>query len=290
MSVQAALFGYEDGRVTEESVRARPAHVPLIVNLGGGWNSTAALAELRGRGIVPDLILFADTGDEKPGTYSHIAQAQEWCARVGFPGITTVSNADASQYASLEDNCLKMQTLPSRVFGGSSCAQKWKHAPMDKFLNHWEPAVRCWAAGDKPVKLIGYDGGELRRASILEDKKFRYWHPLIEWGWDREECRWAILRAGMELPPKSACFYCPSSTKDEVLWLARTHPDLFKRAVEMERNAAANCTEVKGLGRHWSWEALLAADPAVRAGWLEAPVEACLTCEDGGECPVQEAA
>ena len=38
----------------------------------------------------------------------------------------------------------------------------------------------------------------------------------------------------------------------EALW--NEYPDLFKRAVELEHNAAPNLQSVKGLGRNWSWE------------------------------------
>lgn len=41
--------------------------------------------------------------------------------------------------------------------------------------------------------------------------------------------------------------------------LANRHPNLFARAVEMEHKAKAYNRVVKGLGRHWSWEALVKA-------------------------------
>ena len=42
---------------------------PLVVAYGLGVNSTALLVEFVKRDIRPDLILFADTGGEKPETY-----------------------------------------------------------------------------------------------------------------------------------------------------------------------------------------------------------------------------
>ena len=42
---------------------------PLVVAYGLGVDSTAMLVEFAHRGIRPDLILFADTGGEKPETY-----------------------------------------------------------------------------------------------------------------------------------------------------------------------------------------------------------------------------
>lgn len=37
----------------------------------------------------------------------------------------------------------------------------------------------------------------------------------------------------------------------EMLW--KKYPDLFARAIEMEKNAAPNLDKIKGLGRNWSW-------------------------------------
>jgi 3'-phosphoadenosine 5'-phosphosulfate sulfotransferase (PAPS reductase)/FAD synthetase len=44
---------------------------PLVVAYGLGVNSTALLVEFVKQGIRPDLILFADTGGEKPETYAY---------------------------------------------------------------------------------------------------------------------------------------------------------------------------------------------------------------------------
>ena len=42
-----------------------------VVSYGAGTNSTAMLIGLHERGERPDLILFADTGGERPETYRH---------------------------------------------------------------------------------------------------------------------------------------------------------------------------------------------------------------------------
>jgi hypothetical protein len=209
-----------------------------------------------------------------------------WLLVHQFPEITRVAKASPrTGDESLEAECLRRETLPSRAFGLSSCAMRWKIEPQEKFLNHWPPAKAAWAAGKKPIKVLGYDDGEDHRARIHEDDKLRYWYPLREWELDRGACVSAITGAGLPVPPKSACFYCPSSTKPEVLALAREHPDLFARAVDMERRALTSTRHdlrtVKGLGRHWSWEWLVAATERERAAALEAPVERCMVCHDG---------
>src|SRR3712207_8674342 len=58
------------------------------------FRSTAMLVEFALRGIRPDLILFADTGGEKPETYAYLPVIQRYLARVGFPTVTTVRYED----------------------------------------------------------------------------------------------------------------------------------------------------------------------------------------------------
>jgi len=79
---------------------------------------------------------------------------------------------------------------------------------------------------------------------------------LIEWDIDREYCIEIIKNAGLPLPGKSACFFCPSSKPSEVRELQRQYPELALRALEMESNA--ELTTIKGLGRSWAWRDLLA--------------------------------
>lgn len=281
---------------------------PLQVSWGGGVNSTAMLIGMHERGIRPDVILFADTGGEKPETYQYVKALRSWLMSVDFPPLTVVVNT-SPLYATLEEECLRSGTLPSRAYGFSKCAQKWKHAPQDKWMNAWQGARFCWARGGKVTKAIGYDAGEAHRATITENEKYQFWHPLIAWGWDRDLCIAAIKRAGLPVPPKSACFYCPSSTKREVLQLARRNPELLTRALAIESRAAgkaaagdmvhwiseagfelqlASYKPVKGLGRHWSWGRLVAADEAQQKLFPEAPVESCMMCSDGD--PEEEAA
>jgi hypothetical protein len=253
---------------------------PLVVAWGGGTNSTAAVIGLRERSIRPDLILFADTGGEKPETYAYLDQFRSWLAQQSFPDLLVVHKD--SIYESLEDNCVRKGMLPSLAYGLRSCSDKWKRQPQDKFVNHWPPALEAWKQGQKVVKIIGYDAGEVRRARIPEDAKYRYWYPLIEWSWERTECEAAIARAGLPLPMKSACFFCPASKKHEVLWLRQEHPDLFKRATQMERAAEANLITVKGLGRHWSWGQIVQDDSDVMEHLPETVEQPC-TCIDRSE-------
>jgi hypothetical protein len=94
---------------------------PLVVAYGLGVDSTAMLVEFAHRGICPDLILFADTGGEKPETYAYLPVIQEYLARVGFPSVVTVRYEPKwAAYDTLEEQCLHTGTLPSLAYGGKS--------------------------------------------------------------------------------------------------------------------------------------------------------------------------
>lgn len=255
---------------------------PVVVSYGGGVNSTALLVGLHERGERPDLILFADTGGEREETYAAVDAMRRSCRDWWGISIETVSNADPSGerhgHRSLEDECLHNVTLPSLAFGFKGCSAKWKRQPMDRRIVEW-------AQGRKVVRLIGIDADESHRSANLEqldDPRWSYRRPLIEWGWGREECVAACERGMGLVPLKSACWFCPAMKKGEVLRLAEERRDLFERAVAMERNAAPNLGTVRGLGRRWSWEDLVKADRAQGKLFPEAPEMACM-CFDGEE-------
>ena len=257
---------------------------PIVVSYGGGTNSTALLIGMRERGLRPALIMFADTGDEKPETYEHLGAVQSWLDTQGFPPITIVRNElpQGLKDGSLYGECLRLGTLPAKVFGRSSCSMKWKVEPQLRYQKRW----MAERGANHVVHFVGYDADEWHRANkpasvaaaVARAHFERIDYPLIEWGWGRDECVKAITRAGLKQPGKSACFMCPSSRKPEVVWLAKTHPGLYQMATILERRALAGegqapVAMVKGLGRHWNWETLEGAEHGTP--------EPCMACYDG---------
>lgn len=199
------------------------------------------LIGLAERGETVDLILFADTGGEKPETYAHLAEFNIWLAAQAFPQIITVRE----ERWTLEEECLRVGTLPSIVTGMRSCSDKFKIRPQNRYL-------KAHGIGEH-TKLIGFDAGEPHRVSV-ERPNNRY--PLIEWNWGREECIAAIQRHGLAVPPKSSCFFCPEMQEWEIVELYRNHPELAARAIAMERKNT-KLTQIKGLARTHSWEQIL---------------------------------
>jgi hypothetical protein len=229
---------------------------PLVVSYGAGVDSTAMLIGLHARGMHPDAILFADTGGEKPGTYGYLwHHITPWLEARRLPAVTVVRyeprRFKRAPYSTLEENCLANQTLPSLAFGRKACSQKWKVAPMDRWVER-HPRFRPYLrAGGKVTRAIGYDAGpkdSKRGWNLIGEVRYDYWYPLRDWGWDRARCAAEILAAGLPVPPKSACFFCPATSPAELAQLRREHPDLAARIERMEEAALPTLTQqVKGL-------------------------------------------
>jgi hypothetical protein len=227
--------------------------MPIMVSYGAGTNSTAMLVEMVHRGEQVDVITFADTGGERQETYHYLDMFSAWLIDHGMPEIIRVKKGGRPE--TLEENCLRMNMLPSVAYGWKSCSLKFKVEPQEAFANNWLPAKDAWATGEKVIKCIGYDAGEPQRAKFQEDKKYKWRYPLIEWDMGRDECVDAILAAGLPLPGKSSCFFCPNSKPREILELPE---ELKLRAIALEENA--DLTTIKGLGRRWRWSDLIRAD------------------------------
>ncbi|MBD2745809.1 hypothetical protein IC232_03770 [Microvirga sp. BT688] len=228
---------------------------PILAALGLGVDSVAMLIELVEKGERVDAALFADTGGERPQTYAYLPIFKKWLEERGVPLIVVKYEPknfkNYPPYRTLESNLLTNGTLPSKAFGFGSCSSKWKIQPQERWADAWEPARRCWAAGGKVIKLIGYDcsPADQKRYNDREgqhDAKYEYRYPLRELGWKREDCIARIKKAGLPVPVKSACFFCPVTKPHELHELEKP---LLRRIVLMEARAKPRLREVDGLWR-----------------------------------------
>ena len=218
-----------------------------VLAFGGGVNSVALAVRMVRERMPLDYILFSDTLGEKPETYAYFDVLNDFLRRSGYPEITKLP---PYRPEGLFGECIRLKRLPSIVYGFKSCSEKWKRRPYLKFLK--ENGL------SKVVAYKGFDVDEEHRIKNYDTASETVRYPLVEWEMDRLDCVREIIDAGLPVPPKSACFFCPSSRKQEVQDLKKSNPALFKSAVRLEKNAKANLQNILGLGRHWNWGDLVA--------------------------------
>lgn len=236
-----------------------------------GFNCNCSLVTLHKYTL---SIIFADTGDEKKETYDYLPIINTWLDKVGFPRVTVVRYQPKNfkhypPYATLGQNCLTNGTLPSLAFGFKSCSLKWKVAPQNAWTDTWPMAVDYWRNGGKVLKVIGYDASpkdkmRYAHAKDLEDPKYQYWYPLIEWDMDRDACKAAIRSAGLPVPPKSACVFCPATQPQELHEYRKEYLRLIVIMEARARPRLQGCMSANELKqdfdmRHQQWEQKIAA-------------------------------
>ena len=240
--------------------------VMVVASYGAGTNSKAMLIEMVRRNEKVHLILFADTGGEKPNTYSDIKEFSAWLISKGYPAITVCRESET-----LEDNCIRRNALPGIAYGFKSCSEHYKVRPQRRWIR-----AKYGLKALKAVKwIVGIDADESHRCK--DEENVRY--PLVEWNHGRDECIEIIEESGLNLPGKSACYFCPSMKKHEIRTLQRTNPELVERAIKMERNA--DLSNIKGLGRSFSWEQFLKNDTIDMFDEYESGIEVACGCYDG---------
>lgn len=193
------------------------------------------------------LVVTAMTGDEWPDTVELVER--HVLPRLAEAGVTyvQVARAGASQKDGIaildeseEPNCLYAEgayklsdeltsagTIPQAA-GSRYCSQKFKGWVIDTYLAECAPEVTRHAFGYEAEEVVrasrceehmpnrlafGFESSEAARASRAKeyDSPLRVAEfPLIEWGWDREDClRFIQQTTGVSSWPKSACVYCP---------------------------------------------------------------------------------
>lgn len=264
----------------------------IVLNWGGGTNSTALAIEATRRGLRFDLAVFADTGSERPETYDYLGVFRDWIGQetdADFVAVRWIRKrrsevAEPGEFVSIHEWCERLETLPSRAFGLSGCTSKWKQQPVDNYLRSRGDIAEIHAQGGQVERWIGYDADEPARSERMLKKNpdshlWRWRTPLVEWDMGREECVKAIKGAGLPLPGKSACWLCPSSTKRDIDRLKERHPGLLDRALSIERTAiqAGNVKSRGGLGGRLNWSDYIEG----KASELALPLDLACGCFDG---------
>ena len=220
-----------------------------IFSDGGGVQSTAVKV-LQAQGKLPqpyDYFIFANTGEdsENPATLDYYMNVfMPYAHDHGLNEIMlkhVVKGEVRTLYSHLiADNhtiALPMR-LSTGVPGSRVCTSDWKIGVISK----WLKGMGASAANPATVGL-GISVDEFHRARIADkDGVIRDprspWevleYPLIDMRLTRRDCMKIISDAGLPVPEKSSCWFCPFKRTREWEDMRRTQPDMFKRACELE--------------------------------------------------------
>lgn len=202
-----------------------------LLSYGGGVQSFAILLAMK-NGLIPmvECVAHADMSPYEPKTREHIQRVVMPIAKeMGIPFEIVGGGAGLREklYQGIpmtpywHDTGLNAQRL---------CTQRFKIELIDRLIARY-----AWV-----TLILGISADELRRVKDSDDRmsygriKTKY-YPLIQLGWTRADCESYIRSCGYEVPPKSACYLCPFSSKRRLLENLIEIPGMYEEIKTIEK-------------------------------------------------------
>ena len=223
-----------------------PRDVRHVCGISGGKDSSALAMHLRDR--VPDMeYFFCDTGAELPETYEYLYRLE---VVLGKPVNRLNSDRGFDHYFEVYRGALPSPQM-------RWCPRQMKIKPLED-----------WLGDDPAVSYVAIRADEQNRKGYVSTKpNITAVFPFIEEGIDYEGVLRILDEAGIGLPEyyewrtRSGCYFCFFQRKAEWIGLADRHPELYERAIAIERkvlkdagaNGDVSYQELAMQGRAYTW-------------------------------------
>lgn len=213
-----------------------------VFSFGGGVQSTAALV-LAARGELEcDAFLFANVGDdsENPATLRYVREVAMPYAEAHGITIHELSRrrkdgSTETLYGRLTKGSVRSIGIPVRLGGSGAPARR--NCTTDfkiRLIASW-----CYKHGARKTKpattMLGISMDEFQR--MRSDSGISYTrlaYPLIDRRMNRQDCMNVIAGAGLPIPPKSSCWFCPFHSLQRWAEMRDNEPELFAKACDLE--------------------------------------------------------
>jgi hypothetical protein len=214
-------------------------------SFGGGQQSMASLALAAQKRIDFRTFLFANVGvdSEHPATLRYIEEyAKPYAAEHGIELVELrrvgQRGEQAGQVRTLYGDLTREESrsigIPVHLNGGGpgnrQCTDRYKITVIAREL------ARRGATEEDPAEVgIGISLDEIHRANNrVKIPHERVVYPLLDLGLRRTDCHRIIRDAGLPVPPKSSCWFCPMHRPEDWHNLRREEPALFAKACDLE--------------------------------------------------------
>lgn len=228
-----------------------------VFSFGGGVQSMAALCHQAQRRIFYDAVLFSNVGEDSefPDTLTYFHEyAQPFAEEFGLKlielhremkldGVTRPVTL-RGELERAERSVIIPAYLASGKPGNRTCTVDFKIRVIDRWIRAQKPRPQRAVVGlgisiDEHERARDTGWHDRESKSEANPHKFGFWkqreYPLIELRINRSRAMGIIREFGLPVPPKSSCYFCPFHSRASWIELKRDHPDLFAKAVEVER-------------------------------------------------------
>ena len=208
-----------------------------VISLGWGVQSFTLAAMVALGELEPvDAAIHSGTGYESQLTYEFAERWTPWLEDHGVKVVavhgTDGTLEDLFDTTSAGKRFLRIpafyekEGVPSIM--ARQCTSNWKIKPVRRWLqaNRNEQPVEQW---------IGISLDEIERTRRADVKYITNRFPLIEKRMTRNACMLWLEKNGIEVPPKSACIFCPYHNKAG--WIkTKAVPEDWQRALAVDEH------------------------------------------------------
>lgn len=201
-------------------------------SFGGGVQSVAVLALGASGKIQYDSYLFCNVGKdtENPKTLNYFYNVAITFAKQH--GLDLIElHRQTNNGETLYQRTLRQERsikIPMRMKNGApghrSCTQDYKRDVVAKHLGKGQHTVGLGISIDEWQRMRTDSG----YPNIVNE------YPLIDLRLSRADCLKIIREAGLPIPPKSACWFCPFHKPSEWAEQRRNEQNLFWASAELE--------------------------------------------------------
>lgn len=217
-----------------------------VFSYGGGVQSTAALVLAAQGEIDFRTFLFCNVGEdsEDPLTLQYFREyAQPFAAEHGIELFELERITRKGQRETLRQRIDKPDTrsvpIPVRMKNGApgnrTCTADFKIKVVARWIREHRATRK-----DTAIVGLGISIDEFQR--MRKDSGIKYItheYPLIKLRLARHDCAKIIVDAGLPLPPKSACYFCPFHSMSTWQDMKRYRPELFNESIVLEQTINA---------------------------------------------------
>ena len=194
-----------------------------ILSFGAGVNTVALMVMLVREKAPLDGVVFADTGGETPDTYESVEVARTYLEEHDVPfSVVRARRGETDLYGT----AFRRRVIPSVQWRW--CTRDFKVNPIHQYYR---------GIGGHVNQYVGIAYDEIHR---MRDSRIDYvtnLYPLIDNRFTRQDCIDLISDAGLPVPEKSGCYFCPFNSTERWRHLLSRHPDLFEKAIGLEENS-----------------------------------------------------
>jgi len=203
--------------------------VATVISYGGGVQSTALVVLSMSEGWDVDEVVHVDLMDaESPATREYVSRFREWLQREYGRDITVIGR---NMYRDMLDNpaftLVPWHGRRKKFMLSRQCTRQYKVAPVQRYLYDWYPDERIGL-------MLGISVDEYHRVRDSSAARIEHVYPLVDRRLTRWQCRDIIERAGLAVPWKSSCWFCPFRSVVSQWALVQRYPDLAGMAQALE--------------------------------------------------------